>query len=66
MNTPAPFSLPKSLESLRLGDLLRMLVSDGRIEKVMAEKLHQDRKRDSSKTHPIVVVAEQKWQDQRE
>jgi general secretion pathway protein E len=66
MNTPAPFSLPKSLESLRLGDLLRMLVSDGCIEKVMAEKLHQDRKRDSSKTHPIVVVAEQKWQDNRE
>lgn len=66
MKSPAPFSLPKSLESLRLGDLLRMLVSDGRIEKSSAEKLHQDRKRDSSKTHPIVVVAEQKWQDQRE
>lgn len=66
MNSPAPFSLPKSLESLRLGDLLRMLVSDGRIEKAWAEKLHQERKRDSSKTHPIVVVAEQKWQDQRE
>ncbi len=66
MKSPAPFALPKSLETLRLGDLLRMLVSDGSIEKALAEKLHQDRKRDSSRTHPIVVVAEQKWQDQRE
>ena len=66
MNSPIPFSLPKTLESLRLGDLLRMLVSDGRIEKAWAEKLHQDRKRDSSKIHPIVVVAEQKWPDQRQ
>lgn len=66
MNSPIPFSLPKTLESLRLGDLLRMLVSDGRIEKAWAEKLHQDRKRDSSKIHPIVIVAEQKWTDQRQ
>lgn len=66
MNSPAPFSLPKSLESLRLGDLLRMLVSDAHIEKAWAEKLHQDRKRDSSKIHPIVIVAEQKWPDQRQ
>lgn len=66
MNSPAPFSIPKSLDSLRLGDLLRMLVSDGRIDKAWAEKLHQDRKRDSSKIHPIIIVAEQKWPDQRQ
>lgn len=66
MNSPIPFSLPKTIESLRLGDLLRMLVSDGRIEKAWAEKLHQDRKRDSSNIHPIVIVAEQKWTDQRQ
>jgi len=66
MNSPIPFSLPKTIESLRLGDLLRMLVSDGRIEKAWAEKLHQDRKRDSSNIHPIVIVAEQKWPDQRQ
>ncbi|HLD09819.1 MAG TPA: GspE/PulE family protein [Methylophilaceae bacterium] len=46
---------------LTLGDLLRMLVNDGLVDKADAEKLYKDRKMDSSNLHPFVVVAEQKW-----
>ena len=48
---------------LSLGELLRMLVNDQRIDKIAAEKLYKDRKLDSTKLHPIVVVGEQKWKD---
>jgi general secretion pathway protein E len=47
---------------LTLGDLLRMLVNDGLVDKIQAEKLYKDRKLDSSNLHPFVVIAEQKWQ----
>ena len=50
---------------LTLGDVLRMLVNDGMVEKDQAEKLYKDRKLDSSNLHPLVVIAEQKWKDQR-
>ncbi|MGQ2966392.1 GspE/PulE family protein [Methylophilus sp.] len=63
MNSPTKFLLPKVIHSLRLSDLLRLLVTHGRAEKSLAEKLHQDRKRDSSRIHPIVIVADQKWPD---
>jgi len=46
---------------LTLGDLLRMLVNDGLVDKANAEKLYKDRKMDSSNLHPFVVIAEQKW-----
>ena len=46
---------------LTLGDALRMLVSDGIVDKVYAEKLYKDRKLDSSNLHPLVVIGEQKW-----
>jgi general secretion pathway protein E len=52
---------PKS--KLSLGDLLRMLVNDGRLDKTEAEKLYKDRKLDSSNLHPIIIVGEQKWKD---
>ena len=48
---------------LSLGDVLRMLVSSGKLDKTEAEKLYKDRKRDSSNLHPIIVVGEQKWKD---
>ena len=63
MTTPSQFPLPKTIQTLRLSDLLRLLVSHGRVDKSLAEKLHQDRKRDTSRIHPIVIVAEQKWPD---
>lgn len=48
---------------LSLGDVLRMLVNDGRLDKTQAEKLYKDRKLDSSNLHPVVVIGEQKWKD---
>ena len=63
LNHPTRFLLPHAIHSLRLPDLLRLLVQDGRIDKQAAEKLHKDRKRDSSNLHPIIIVAEQKWPD---
>lgn len=48
---------------LTLGDTLRMLVNDGVVDKIQAEKLYKDRKLDSSKLHPLVVIAEQKWKN---
>ncbi|WP_091471925.1 GspE/PulE family protein [Methylophilus rhizosphaerae] len=63
MNTPSQFPLPKTIHTLRLSDLLRLLLTHGRVDKSLAEKLHQDRKRDTSRIHPIVIVAEQKWPD---
>ncbi len=50
---------------LNLGDMLRMLVNDGIVEKAAAEKLYKDRKMDSSKLHPLVVIGEQKWKNMR-
>ena len=65
MNKPTRNVLTKPLLRLTLTDLLRLLVSHGRVDKTLAEKLHHDRKRDLSNLHPIVIVAEQKWADAR-
>lgn len=46
---------------LVLGDLLRMLVNDGMVDKTQAEQLYKDRKLDRSNLHPLVVIGEQKW-----
>ncbi|PKO26112.1 MAG: type II secretion system protein E [Betaproteobacteria bacterium HGW-Betaproteobacteria-8] len=48
---------------LTLGDVLRMLVNDGMVEKSQAEQLYKDRKLDRSNLHPLVVVGEQKWKN---
>jgi general secretion pathway protein E len=48
---------------LSLGEFLRMLVNAGKVNKEQAEALYKDRKLDSSNLHPIIIVAEQKWQD---
>ncbi len=55
----------KSKGKLSLGDVLRMLVNDSRLDKSQAEKLFKDRKLDSSNLHPVVVIGEQKWKDLR-
>ena len=62
--TKAP-NIVESKTKLNLGDLLRMLVNDGRLDKSQAEKLYNDRKLDSSKLHPIIIIGEQKWKDLR-
>ena len=66
MNAPTRFLLPKPIHKLHLPDLLRLLVGNGHVEKASAEKLHKDRKRDTSNIHPIVIVAEQKWSDAKD
>ncbi|MDP2247408.1 MAG: type II/IV secretion system protein, partial [Nitrosomonadales bacterium] len=48
---------------LTLGDVLRMLVNDGIVEKNQAEQLYKDRKLDRSNLHPLVVIGEQKWKN---
>ena len=58
-------TIVKSKTKLSLGDVLRLLVNDGRLDKHEAEKLYKDRKLDSSNLHPIIIVGEQKWKDLR-
>lgn len=48
---------------LTLGDVLRMLVQDGIIDKTHAEQLYNDRKQDTSNLHPLVVIGEQRWKN---
>jgi general secretion pathway protein E len=48
---------------LVLGDVLRLLVSDGLVGKEQAEKLYKDRKMDSSNLHPLIIIGEQKWKN---
>ena len=55
----------KSKSKLTLGDVLRMLVNDNKLDKSEAERLYKDRKLDSSNLHPIIIVGEQKWKDLR-
>ena len=55
-------NIVKSKTKLSLGDLLRMMVNDGRLDKAEAEKLYKDRKMDSSNLHPIIIVGEQKME----
>lgn len=58
-----PDTPSKSNGRFSLGDALRMLVNDGMLDKVEAEKLYKDRKLDSSNLHPLVVIGEQKWKN---
>jgi general secretion pathway protein E len=57
--------IAKAKGKLNLGDVLRMLVNDLRLDKTQAEKLYKDRKLDSSNLHPIIIIGEQKWKDMR-
>ncbi|MBC7697768.1 MAG: type II/IV secretion system protein [Bacteroidia bacterium] len=56
-----PTALTNPTGRLTLGDVLRMLVNEGMVDKTHAETLYKDRKLDSSKLHPLVVIGEQKW-----
>jgi general secretion pathway protein E len=63
MNDKTQLPTITQAKRLTLVEVLRMLANDGHIDKSQAEKLYKDRKKDSSNIHPIVVIAEQKWQD---
>ena len=54
--TPAP-------GRLNLAETLRMLVNDGMVHKLQAEQLFKDRRLDSSDTHPLSIISEQKWKN---
>ncbi|MDP4028172.1 MAG: GspE/PulE family protein [Gallionella sp.] len=55
-------SAPQSGErKLALGELLHWLVDDGMVPAADAEKLARNRKAD--RTHPLVVIGEQKWRN---
>ena len=58
MNKPDTLDNPNGRLTLR--DVLRMLINDGMLDKIQAEKLYKDRKLDSSNLHPLVVALEQK------
>lgn len=57
--------MSKAKGKLNLGDVLRMLVNDHRLDKSQAERLYKDRKLDSSNLHPVIIIGEQKWKDMR-
>jgi general secretion pathway protein E len=65
ISKPAGVSKAGGKSKLSLGDVLRMLVNDGRLDKAQAEKLYKDRQLDSSNLHPLVVIGDQKWKDLR-
>lgn len=48
-------------DKLSLGVVLRMLVTDGIVDKSAAEQIYQDRRLDSSNVHPFVIIADQRW-----
>ena len=50
---------------LTLPEVLRDLVADGLVAKEAADRLTADRRQARTGTHPLVVVAEQKWKDPR-
>lgn len=56
-------SSPSNKNKLNIGDVLRMLVNAGKLDKLNAEKLYKDRKLDSSNLSPLVIIGEQKWKD---
>lgn len=60
MNKPGIIAKPSSSQ-ITLGDVLRMLVNDGLVDKKQAEQLYKDRKLDSTNLHPLVIIGEQKW-----
>ena len=48
---------------LTLDSVVRDLIADARVPKEVGEKLLRDRRLARNDTHPLVVVAEQKWRD---
>src|SRR3970282_1892518 len=57
---------PKADHRLELSQLLADLVTDGLVPKDAAEQLISTRSCSRSDTHPLVVIADQKWKDPRQ
>jgi general secretion pathway protein E len=66
MATPtATAAQPKADRRLELAQLLADLVADGLVPKEAADQLAANRRFARSDTHPLVVIADQKWNDPR-
>jgi general secretion pathway protein E len=62
---PAVTKSPPSERRLTLDAVVTDLAADGLVPKDVADKLLRDRRLARNDTHPLVVVAEQKWRDPR-
>ena len=50
---------------LTLAEVLEMLVADGQVDAAAAEALKAERRLHGGRTHPLVVIADQKWRSAR-
>ncbi len=57
---------PQADHRLELSRLLADLVTDGLVPKELADQLIGNRRFSRSDTHPLVVIADQKWKDPRQ
>ena len=63
--SPAPNALPSTDAPLTLQGVLDDLVADALVAREAADKLLKDRRAARAETHPLVVIADQKWKDPR-
>ncbi len=67
MSTPTvKAAQPQADHRLELSQLLADLVADGLVPKDAADQLISNRRFSRSDTHPLVVIADQKWKDPRQ
>jgi len=59
-------ALPQADHRLELSQLLADLVTDGLVPKDAADQLVSNRRFARGDTHPLVVIADQKWKDPRQ
>jgi general secretion pathway protein E len=59
-------ALPQADHRLELSQLLADLATDGLVPKDAADQLASNRRFARGDTHPLVVIADQKWKDPRE
>jgi general secretion pathway protein E len=59
-------ALPQADRRLELSQLLADLVTDGLVPKDAADQLASNRRFARGDTHPLVVIADQKWKDPRQ
>src|SRR5918993_2970265 len=63
--TTAPAPVTQGDRPVTLQRVLADLIADGLVPKDVADKLASDRRASRADTHPLVVVADQKWKDPR-
>ncbi len=66
MTTPAKAAQAQAARRLELAQLLADLTADGLVPKEAADQLVSNRRFARVDTHPLVVIADQKWKDPRQ